>query len=239
MHWGGRPWRQPSRPGCTAHGDGRAAGDVALAAGQGPVPHRGEASPRVAQNGAHAAPRFPPSVLPDPGESHRSVLRGVFSPRPRGAPRLRTPGVRPSARTPSHPSPGRRARDAPLQPPPAVRTGRGPSAEGGPRQGSAWGGGSRNVSRAREATMGRGRAGPPAGRISTSARALSSAVPKRRSAFPPHTPCPARPLWLPLLWFLVTCELQVPLWNRTRRKDNFWRPRGRGRCVCKVLEEES
>lgn len=91
MHWGGRPWRQPSRPGCTAHGDGRAAGDVALAAGQGPVPHRREASPRVAQNGAHAAPRSPPSLLPrsrggsplrPPGRLLAASPRGAQTPDP-------------------------------------------------------------------------------------------------------------------------------------------------------------
>lgn len=59
----------------------------------------------------------------------RSVLPGVFSLGPRGTPGLRTPGVRPSACAPSHPSSGRRARGAPLQPLAAVRTGRRRSAE--------------------------------------------------------------------------------------------------------------
>lgn len=61
----------------------------------------------------------------------RSVFPGVLSLRPRGAPELRTPGVRPLARAPSHPSSGRRARGAPLQSLAALRTGRRPSVEGG------------------------------------------------------------------------------------------------------------
>lgn len=63
--------------------------------------------------------------------THRSVLPGVLSLRPRGAPGLRTPGVGPSACEPSHPSSGRCARGAPLQPLAAVRAGRRPSAERG------------------------------------------------------------------------------------------------------------
>lgn len=69
-----------------------------------------------------------------PNPAHHSPLRPAGRPlslRPRGAPGLRTPGVRPSACAPSHPSSGRRARGAPLQPLAALRTGRRRSAEGG------------------------------------------------------------------------------------------------------------
>ncbi|MEJ1286741.1 hypothetical protein NN561_017750 [Cricetulus griseus] len=118
----GDPWSPPSQPGCTAHGDRRTAGDVALAAWQG--------DPSLTGGKLLGAWPTAPTPRPDPHSTpaHRSVLRGVFSPRPRGAPRLRTPGVRPSARTPS---PGRRARDATLQPPATVRTdGAGTAGEG-------------------------------------------------------------------------------------------------------------
>ena len=72
-----------------------------------------------------------PEQRPTQPITHRSVLPGVLSLRPRGAPGLRTPGVGPSACAPSHPSSGRCARGAPLQPLAAVRTGRRPSAERG------------------------------------------------------------------------------------------------------------
>lgn len=105
-------------------GNRRAEGYVALAgpwdrSSEDPSSHGREASPSAAQS----------SAQPSPSITHRSVLPGVFSLGPRGTPGLRTPGVRPSACAPSHPSSGRRARGAPLQPLAAVRTGRRRSAE--------------------------------------------------------------------------------------------------------------
>lgn len=84
---------------------------------------------------------------------------------------------------------------------PCGRGGDGRRREGGPRQGSAPGGGSRNVSRAREARLGRGRAGPPPSPARTSAApdrcsAPDSAFPSLRPGplgTPRALPCPALP----------------------------------------------